>query len=642
MALLGVACGVAAPVFSWAQVVPKGSTATTVGADAAGRQLITPAPPKNDVSYNAFSRFDVAAAGATFVNSDVRARTIVGEVFSPLPSRIEGPVQVDGPRANLILANQNGIRVNGGTFVNFGSLALTTGEISLRDVQLTPEATQRYVDVRTRQGDIQIEAGGLEANVIRLELNAKQIGIAGPITNTFTSGTAATRLVSGSSEASFDTLASPTDNLTPWLTYRQPSEPSASTGIAIDITAGSSIRSGRVELIVTDAGAGVRNAGTLAATSGDFRLTSTGQVEQLGGRIEAAGGIRIQARNFTQANDGDRQSAVVAAASTRIDTELGIHNAGGIIQGQTRSASDADTSYAVFLNAGTTVDISTPVGAKDGGVVFGAANDVAIHGKDGVRITNARIVSNGTLHLQSEQALDIDTLHEDGNPRRDWGSGNWFKRKSGFVVDRGTLADPDHQAFLVAHGDLTVKAGAVHNNGGTLFSNTGRVDIESATDVSNRALVVGSFDLSKRCVLFICKHSAHSTEQLVGGQISAGTTMRIKAKGTILNEGGQFQSMGDQEIDGAQNIARAVPLQHTLIRADGLKALFGDSWARLYAIDQGGSFTAQEGKLILKGATRQEGGFFAARDGVDGSIEVIRPPHRDPITIDDHLGILWW
>ena len=156
-----------------AQVKPNGSTATSVAAVNGGRQIITPAPSQNDVSYNAFNRFDVNAAGATFANQDVRARTIVAEVFSPLPSRIEGPVSVDGPRANLILANQNGIRVNGASFVNFGSLALSTGAVSLRDVHLTPDVSQRYVDLRTRGGDIQIEAGGLEANVIRLELNAK-------------------------------------------------------------------------------------------------------------------------------------------------------------------------------------------------------------------------------------------------------------------------------------------------------------------------------------------------------------------------------------------------------------------------------------------------------------------------------------
>jgi filamentous hemagglutinin family protein len=640
LALAAGACLMSAGLAAHAQIQPSGATPTNVATGANGRQIITPAAPKNDVSYNAFSRFDVTAAGATFANAEVRARTIVGEVFSPLPSRIEGPVAVDGPRANLILANQNGIRVNGGSFVNFGSLALTTGEVTLRDVQLTPDATQRYVDLRTRQGDIQIEAGGLDANVVRLELNAKKIGIGGPITNAFTSATALTRLVPGNSDASFDTQASPTDNLTPWLTYKaQPADVPAVSGIALDITAGSSIRSGRVEIIVTDQGAGVRNAGTLSATAGDFRLTATGQVEQAGGRIESVGDIRVRAKDFHQFSEGARQSAVVAGASLRIDTEHAIRNDGGVIQGQTRSGVDADTPYAVFLNAGTTVEIATPVMAKEGAVVFGGADDVMIRGQQGIRIANARIVSNGQLRVQSKGALSVDSLHVDGAARKDWSSGNWLRRKDGFVVDRGALADADHQAYLVSEGDMTIRVGSVQNNGGTMFSNAGRLDVEAATDVTNRALAVGSFDFSKRCVLFICRQKAQSTEALVGGQVSAGTTLRIKAGGTILNEGGQFLSIGDQEIDGAQNIARAIPIQQALVRADGLKALFGDTWARLYATDQGGGFTSQQGKLIFRGATRQEGGIFAARDGVEGAIEVVRLPQRTPVTLEDHLGI---
>lgn len=628
-----------------AQVKPNGSTATSVATASGGRQIITPAVPRNDVSYNAFSRFDVNAAGATFANQDVRARTIVAEVFSPLPSRIEGPVNVDGPRANLILANQNGISVNGASFVNFGSLALTTGEVSLRDMQLTPDLTQRYVDLRTRSGEIQIGAGGLDTNVIRLELNAKRIGIAGPITNAFTSGSAVTRLVVGDSEASFDTLASPTDNLTPWLTYKAqtstPTPAGTSSAIAIDITAGSSVRSGRVELIVTDAGAGVRNAGTLAATAGDFRLTSTGQVEQIGGRIEAAGDIRIASKSFTQSNDGATTSAVVAKASTRIDTELGIRSDGGIIQGETRSTTDSDTPYALLLNAGTTVDMSTPVGAKDSASA-GAEGDVAIRAKDGIHIANARVVSNGQLFLNTDQALTVETLHVDGAARQDWSGGNWWQRKDGFVVDRGTLADAGHQGSVATRGDVTIRAGSMQIVGGSVFSNAGKVDIETKGDLTNRALTIGTFGLSERCTLFICRQKASSTEQLVGGQVGAGSTLSIRAGGTVLNEGGQFTSIGQQEISAPQIIARAIPIQHILLRADGLKALFGDTWARLYATDQGGSFTSEQGRLILTGATRQEGGFFTARDGVEGSIDVIRLPYRDPITIDDHLGILRW
>ncbi len=623
-----------------AQVQADGSTATLVARQADGHHSITPAMPERDVSYNAFSRFDVGAAGASFANVGVGARTIVAEVFSPLPSRIEGPVRVDGPRANLILANQNGLRVNGGSFINFGSLALTTGAVTLRDEALAPDVYQRYVDLRTQGGSIQIEAGGLDANLIRLELIARQVGIHGPVTNAFTSASASTRVIAGASSASFDTLASPTDNLTPWLSYKSLGE--RGDGIAIDVTANSSVRSGRVELVVTDAGAGVRNAGALSASAGDFRLTSSGLIEQIAGRIEAAGDVRLQGREFVQSNgDGGSSSSVVAGGSARIDTEGSIRNLGGTIQGQTRSASDADTPYAVLLNAGTTVEVATPVGAV-GALVFGAADDVVIRGEQGVKISNARIVSNGSLRLRSAQHVEVESVHLAGRERLDWSSSNLLSSRNGFEVDRGSLADPAQQSYLVAGGELSIEAGSLRNSGGYLFSNAGAVRIDVQHDLTNQALSTGHFGVQNHCVLFWCKRSANASEQLSGGQINAATTIHIKAGGTVLNDGGQFLSVLGTTIEAPQTIARARPVQRALVRADGLKALFGDTWARLYASDQGGGFTAQQGRLIVHGAARQEGGYFAAGDGVEADIEVEREPQSEPVRLDQHLGILRW
>lgn len=41
-------------------------------------------------------------------------------------SLIEGEIAVAGPRANVVLANPNGIVINGGSFVNPGHVALAT------------------------------------------------------------------------------------------------------------------------------------------------------------------------------------------------------------------------------------------------------------------------------------------------------------------------------------------------------------------------------------------------------------------------------------------------------------------------------------------------------------------------------------
>lgn len=622
-----------------AQVQANGSTATTVTTQAGGRQMITPAAPQRDVSYNAFSRFDVDRNGATFQNAEVRARTIVAEVFSASPSRIEGAITVDGPRANLILANQNGIRVNGGSFVNFGSVALTTGAVKLRDEQLAPGYVQRYVDVSTRGGDIQIEGGGLDGSLIRLELIAKKIGIQGPITNTFTSTTASTRLVVGSSDAQFDTVASPTDNLTPWVYYKAGSD--SAPGIAIDLSAGSRISSGRIELVVTDRGAGVRNRGDMVATTGDFRLTSTGDIEQLGGSIKAAGSIRIEGARFVQANEDGRTSTVASSTSTRIDVSGDVSNTGGIISGEVRDLADTDNPYAVLINAGGSLQNRSLAGGSSASI-HGGVDGLGLMVKGHVLNSNARIVSNGVFVLHAGDWARNETLYTPGDGRIEWSSSSTFRRNRGYSVELGSLQDADHQAYWAADGGMDIQAKQVDNLGASIFSNQGAVRISATEGVTTRAYSTGAFSYSQSCFLFFCKRTASSSEVLLGGQINAGTTLSIHAGGEVLNDGGMVLGIGDTTIDAARIVARGRPVHTAIVRADGLKAVFGDTWARIYAADQGGGFTSLQGKLILKGAARQERGYFKAAAGIEGQIEVIELPQRDPVSIEDHLGIFHW
>ena len=55
------------------------------------------------------------------------ASTIINEVSGVNRSRIEGYQEIAGKRANYILANPNGIYINGAGFINTGNVTLTTG-----------------------------------------------------------------------------------------------------------------------------------------------------------------------------------------------------------------------------------------------------------------------------------------------------------------------------------------------------------------------------------------------------------------------------------------------------------------------------------------------------------------------------------
>lgn len=627
-----------------AGIEAQGSTETVVVTDASGKVSITPATSQHDVSYNAFNSFDVGKSGAVFLNSTVNARTIVAEVFSASPSRIEGAISVDGPRANLIFANQNGIRVNGGSFTNFGSVALTTGAVSLVDQQISQGYIQRYVDISTSTGDIQIEPGGLQSDLIHLELIANQVGISGPITNAYTSPTAVTRIVAGDSRATFDTAASPTDNLTPWV-YYTPGDKTI-TGIALDMTAASKVTSGRIEILVTDQGAGVRNAGVLLASAGDFKLTLSGQIEQFGGHISAAGEVHIQGAGFTQTNQNGNQSSITAGQSVRIDMDGDIQNIGGVITGEVRNPNNSNTPYAVMLNAGGNLLNSTLPGGM-GAILFGDKDDVGLFAKGTVSNLDARVVSNKALLVQSGGDFLNETLYTPGTGRSDWSndSRTWLilvDRQKGYSVVLGALQDPAHMGYLVSDGALTISAPNVQNLGGYIFSNNGDVRITAEQMVKNQAESIGEFSYKQSCILFVCHRDASSTASLVGGQINAGGSMNIKAGDQVINDGGSILAMGDITVEAPQIFAVGRQTGYALLRTDGLKAIFGDTWAKIYATDQGGGFTSQQGQLILHGTATQDRGYFSGAKGVIGDIQIVMTPQRDPILIEDHLGIFFW
>ena len=221
--------GVACPALA-AGIVADGGSATSVSTGANGHQIVNIAPATGGVSNNTYSSFNVGAAGADLNNTGINARTIVNQVTSTNPSLIQGAISVLGPRANVILANPNGITVDGGSFVNSGHVVLSTGQVSFNDLTLAPGVTQRNVVLTTNGGTITIGAGGLSGTLVNLDLIAKQLAVNGPVTNSFTSSTGGIRAIIGDSTNTYDTSFSPSDNGHDWLVSTT-SPDATSTGV---------------------------------------------------------------------------------------------------------------------------------------------------------------------------------------------------------------------------------------------------------------------------------------------------------------------------------------------------------------------------------------------------------------------------
>ncbi len=680
-----------------AGIVADGATATRIVTAPNGRQTVSIAPATAGVSQNTYSSFNVDAAGAVLNNTGINARTIVNQVTSTNPSLIQGDITVAGPRANVILANPNGVTVNGGSFVNVGHAAISTGNVSFSDLETAPGVFQRNVILDTHTGTIVVGPQGLAGALIGLDLIAKNILVQGPVTNSFTSSTAGVRAIAGTSHTTLNTALSPTDNANDWLSLSTSAKPDTASSFALDITAAGSLSSGRVQLIVTDKGPGVRNAGALNASLGDFLLSSAGNVEMTNATVAAGGNVDIQAADsvalnnsqikanggaatltaagpitFTASsliaggaigisgsgisllNDGQNGSTVASANSGVVLNSTGdIQNIGSLVQGQTRVSGNAGSSGAVTLTAaGNILNQSTPDSPL--GILFGSADDVAMTAGGSITNRNARILSNTNVTIGARGDFNnlVDHVAGIGNgvpsSYSNRGRGLIFieSHSNGFAIDYGSLVDPSKLAYVSADaGDVHITANNISNSGGSILSNGGSISMLARGSSTNEAQFTGSASFDQSCFIF-CRSHASSTVQAFGGVIEAGQDIALTSSSQITNRGGTVAALGALSLDAPKTLAQGVTGYTAITRATDLKSWFGNTWSAIYASDTGGIFSAGSGHVSLTGEADIDGGVFSAPAGVDAvnGVVTLRAPYRAPVTIGNHnhVGLVSW
>ncbi|HVK56900.1 MAG TPA: filamentous hemagglutinin N-terminal domain-containing protein [Burkholderiales bacterium] len=645
---LAISC---ANVAHGAGIVPDGGTATSVTTAPDGKVTVNIAPPVSGVSHNTFTQFNIGKPGADLINTGVNARTIVTEVTSTNPSLIEGQIAIIGPRANLIIANPNGVTVNGGSFINTGTLAISTGRVSFHDFQPAPGFTQRNVILDTSAGAIEIGPDGLSGAFNNLELIAKTLKVSGKIENTFTNANAGIRAVIGNSRAEFDTSVSPTDGLSQFVSYSTPSAANAGS-IAVDITPLGSLVAGKVALIITDQGAGVRHAGSTLAKVGDFTILSSGDVNLIGSAISANSNISINAGNvILQADSTGRGANVVAAeGGVTIDAAGNVTNNGGLIQGKQRDSSNVVSEGAVTLKTGASFLNESP-NATTLAAIFGSDDDVVIRSQGDIVNRSARIISNRRLILaaQGDIANVIDKQSgANGEQRVDFRTSEsaflLFKRtRSGFNVDHGALPLANQLAFLVADGDIDARGRNIVNSGGEIYANNGSMNFVAQQKFTNEALASGQVQFERKCMI-VCKTTASSTVTATGGLISSSRDIVITAGTEAANIGGRVLALNDLTVTAPRVTVKGITGYSVITRDKGMKAWFGDTWGQIFAADVGGSFTANRGRLIINGALYVDGGEVSGGAGVEvnGETIVLRAAQREPVAISNNLGLSSW
>ena len=369
------------------------------------------------LSHNQFNRYDVDSKGlvlnnSSFANAAVlksqlagqvvgnlnlgaQAKVILNEVVSTQRSTLAGFTEVLGGKADVIVANPYGITCSGCGFINSDRVTLTTGVPFLG-------ADGSVGGFRVTGGDILVNGGGLNASAQQiLDIVTRTVRIDGQV-NAAASGEIG--IFAGANEWSYGgrSVSGATVAAEPVAAY------------AIDSSALGGMYAGRIRLIATDAGVGVRMLGEAAAGAGDFALDAAGKV-QVHSRISAGNDIALRQRGATgaaQLEISGTNAALTAGKSVDIVADGGLLldegplKAGAALKVRAESLDDRSGANAT-RTAGGNIDVALADAARIDGTTWGAGGQLGVKTGGALAASGATLYSGATA-AEPTRALALD------------------------------------------------------------------------------------------------------------------------------------------------------------------------------------------------------------------------------------------
>jgi filamentous hemagglutinin len=515
-------------------------------------------PSAAGVSRNTYNQFDVDAHGAVLNNSRTNtqsqlagsiagnpwlatgtAKVILNEVTGANPSQLGGYIEVAGDRAQVVIANPAGIACDGCGFINANRVTLTTGTPVLNG-----GALEGY---RVTGGMVQINGKGLDASSADYaDIIARAVQVNGGI------WAPQLQVTTGANEVSVDQTQ-----------VNAIAGNGTAAAFALDVSALGGMYANKIQLLGTEHGLGVRNAGTIGAQAGDLVVTADGRLENTGSlqaqgnaQISASGGIgnagTISAsRELTLATpaDVDNSQGTLNAARIAVDA-ASLRNAGGSIA-QTSAQGMALTVGSLSNRAGSigtpVVDDSGSTGSSPsspgsstggGGSASGNGGGDDSSGSGSSPVTPITPLTDGALHIAG--LLDNDGGHITA------AGGFDLTTTNGLVNDGGQLA---LRQLTLSGGDLSnragtlnvdqasiLRAGQVVNDGGQL--NFANALTFSAQSLSNRS---GSFVMADPSAMTF---DVDGTLDNTSGTLASNAAQLTLSSDTLINEHGTIQHAG--------------------------------------------------------------------------------------------------
>lgn len=347
------------------------------------------APTNGGVSMNKYDQFNVEKQGAILNNSYVTSKTelagyvqgnsnmvngtakvIVNQITSDAPTSMSGYLEVAGQKASVVVANPNGITVNGGGFLNTDHAVLTTGKPELDDAG----NLQHY---RVEQGNISIEAKGLDGKrADSVSILARTIDV--------NAGVWANKLNTRTGQNHIDA-----NNLK--ATALEASTVETKPTIGLDVAAVGGMYANHITMVGTEAGVGVNLNGVVAGT----QSVSV----DANGHLSVNGTLQSDTSLVAKANSIQNTKIIASGGELALETKE-LTNTGHIT-----SVNNGHIQVEESLTNKNTI----AAGANTQGAVTSKGSLSVVAGT--VRNTDAVIVSGGTTTINSKE------LHNTENGR---------------------------------------------------------------------------------------------------------------------------------------------------------------------------------------------------------------------------------
>ena len=294
-----------------------------IGQAANGVTLVNVVGPSaGGVSRNDYTNFNVPQNGVILNNSYQMSNTklggyvhgnanmmrgsanvIVNEVTSHNPTNMNGFIEVAGRKASVVIANPNGITVDGGGFINTDRAVLTTGKPEY-------DSAGNLNSYRVERGAVAINRNGLnakEANSLQILTEATNVN-AGVWANTIETRTGKNRV---------DANTLDTQKI------------GDSSNVGLDVSAIGGMYANSITMKGTNTGLGVNVRGVVSSTQASS-ITSDGKIIVDGG-VTSNGNTTLAGQSIAIHNSGVVQGDV----STTVNSQETLNNSGLINSGNT-------------------------------------------------------------------------------------------------------------------------------------------------------------------------------------------------------------------------------------------------------------------------------------------------------------------